>query len=142
MCAVFTAGLHAAFPCCDPAKGTDAAVHVAEAAITKASDPRFGHFQCNSAMGVFKKLKSSPLAGSASAASPQTVARAIIECLPDTRLFDKTEVAGPGFINAHLSTRFAYGARYYVCAEAIDADELIRRERTARGGRVLVGDEE
>ena len=43
---------------------------------------------------------------------------------------------------AHLSTRFAYGARYYVCAEAIDADELIRRERTARGGRVLVGDEE
>ena len=54
-----------------------------------------------SAMPVFKKM-----AGKGGASNPRAVADAIIAALPATALFERTEVAGPGFINVYLADAF------------------------------------
>jgi arginyl-tRNA synthetase len=49
-------------------------------------------------MAVFKAMKGK----SPAATNPRSVATAIISSLPKTKLFKKTEIAGPGFINCFL----------------------------------------
>lgn len=95
--AVFTKALHIAFP--------EAAAHgVSTAEVTRCSVPKQGDYQCNSAMGVFGRLKGkSPLA-----TNPRAVAQAIVDNLPETSLLNNKSVviAGPGFINCRLKTEF------------------------------------
>jgi arginyl-tRNA synthetase len=52
-----------------------------------------GDYACNAAM-VLAKLAKMP---------PRQLAEAIVERLPDSHHIEKTEIAGPGFINFHLS---------------------------------------
>jgi arginyl-tRNA synthetase len=62
--------------------------------ITLATQPQFGHYQCNSAMRFAKPLKK----------SPRDVATAIVQAIEvsHSSLIDKLEIAGPGFINIWL----------------------------------------
>ena len=67
----------------------------AEVEITQATQPQFGHYQCNSAMKLSKLAKM----------NPRAIATKIVEQL-DNEIFIKVEIAGPGFINLTLDARF------------------------------------
>ncbi len=62
-----------------------------EVEITPATQDKFGHYQCNSAMKLTKTLKK----------PPREIAQGIIDQLADGQI-EKTEIAGPGFINITL----------------------------------------
>lgn len=70
-------------------------------ALTLAQHPKFGDYQCNSAMAMTKVLKTS-----GENISPPDVAKRIVESIPDNDLIKKIEIAGPGFINIHLKKGF------------------------------------
>lgn len=59
--------------------------------ITPATQEKFGHYQCNSAMKLAKVLQR----------KPREVAQEILAHL-SSKAIEKTEVAGPGFINIFL----------------------------------------
>ena len=61
--------------------------------IAKSNKPGFGEYQFNGAMGLAKKLKQ----------NPRDIAQQIVEAADLSDLAEKLEVAGPGFINIHLS---------------------------------------
>ena len=58
-----------------------------------ATDPRFGDFQCNDAMGMAKVLHR----------PPRAIAEAALAALPRPSFVEKAEIAGPGFINITVS---------------------------------------
>ena len=65
--------------------------------ITMATQPSFGHYQCNSAMALAKTLSS----------SPRDIAQKIQQALLSLdHPFDKIEIAGPGFINVWLKKTY------------------------------------
>jgi len=68
--------------------------------LTLAMNPKFGDYQCNSAMAATKILK-----GAGINMAPPQVAKSITENLPANDLIQKVDVAGPGFINIHLRKR-------------------------------------
>jgi arginyl-tRNA synthetase len=64
--------------------------------IALSTRPEFGDFQANGAMAAAKRLKT----------NPRDLAAGIVEHLDLTGIADHLEIAGPGFINIHLSNRF------------------------------------
>lgn len=66
--------------------------------VTKSTQEKFGHYQCNSAMKIGKILKK----------SPKKIALQIVEKWEsfDDQMIEKLEVAGPGFINITLAAEF------------------------------------
>ncbi|MEN9343774.1 MAG: arginyl-tRNA synthetase [Chlamydiota bacterium] len=66
-----------------------------EPEITPSTQPQFGHYQCNNALKIGKALR----------LSPREVAQKIAAALQDPFLFEKIEIAGPGFINMTLSSK-------------------------------------
>jgi len=65
------------------------------ATVERTRDPRHGDFATNIAMRLAK----------ATARNPREIAQAIIANLPDDEFIDKVEIAGPGFINFHVSDK-------------------------------------
>ncbi|MFN0064949.1 MAG: arginine--tRNA ligase [Chlamydiales bacterium] len=63
--------------------------------VTPATNEKFGHYQCNSAMKLAREAKK----------SPRDIAMALAKWLDDP-MFAKVEVAGPGFINLTLAPQF------------------------------------
>lgn len=59
------------------------------------ADAAFGDYQCNAAMALAKSLKQ----------PPRQIAQAIVGHLPENPWIEKTEIAGPGFINLTLSAQ-------------------------------------
>ncbi|MBQ6245618.1 MAG: arginine--tRNA ligase [Kiritimatiellae bacterium] len=57
--------------------------------VNPATDPRFGDFQCNDAMGLAKKLH----------LPPRAIAQKIVDALDKDNAPATVEIAGPGFIN-------------------------------------------
>src|SRR5262245_39800570 len=66
------------------------------AMIKPAQDARNGDYQANFAMPLAKSLGK----------KPTELAKEIATRLPFDGFIDRAEVAGPGFINFHLSTKF------------------------------------
>ncbi len=70
------------------------------AEVTRATSVKFGHYQCNSAMKLTKRL----------AKNPKEIAAQVISILQtgegSAGLFEKLEIAGPGFINVWLKAEF------------------------------------
>jgi len=62
-------------------------------AISLSNRPQFGDYQANGVMGAAKKLKT----------NPRELATKVVENLDLSGIADKVELAGPGFINIHLS---------------------------------------
>ncbi|MDP7593748.1 MAG: arginine--tRNA ligase [Litorilituus sp.] len=62
-------------------------------ALSLSNRPQFGDYQANGVMGAAKKLKT----------NPRELATSVIEKLDLEGIADKVELAGPGFINIHLS---------------------------------------
>ena len=67
--------------------------------IQPSADEKFGDYQCNAAMGLAKKLGK----------KPREVAEAIIGKLKIDDLCERSEIAGPGFINFRLRPDFLAG---------------------------------
>ena len=61
--------------------------------IERTRNPQHGDFACNVAMVLAKRARR----------NPRELAQAIVDRLPDSDLVEKTEIAGPGFINIHLT---------------------------------------
>ncbi len=78
------------------------AMHKAEipeqfsAHVAPSKKPGFGDYQANGAMGAAKALKS----------NPREIAQKIIDQINLDNMAEKIEIAGPGFINIHLSKRW------------------------------------
>ncbi|MCH8896326.1 MAG: arginine--tRNA ligase [Proteobacteria bacterium] len=61
--------------------------------VERTRDPAHGDFACNLAMKLARPCRM----------NPRELAAQLIAALPDSPLIDKTEIAGPGFINIYLS---------------------------------------
>ena len=64
--------------------------------VALSGKPQFGDYQANGAMGAAKRMR----------ANPRDLATQIIDKLNLEGIADKLEIAGPGFINVHLSPSF------------------------------------
>ena len=62
--------------------------------VVPATDAKFGDYQCNDALKFAKKLKM----------NPREVGAKIADLLKGESVFEKVEVAGPGFLNLTVST--------------------------------------
>ena len=62
--------------------------------VVPATDAKFGDYQCNDALKFAKKLKM----------NPREVGTKIADLLKGETVFEKVEVAGPGFLNLTVST--------------------------------------
>ncbi|XP_060792493.1 arginine--tRNA ligase, cytoplasmic [Neoarius graeffei] len=70
-------------------------------AVAPNQQPKFGDYQCNSAMAMSQMMK-----GKGLKVNPREIAEKISQNIPDNELIEKTEIAGPGFINVHLKKSF------------------------------------
>ncbi|XP_028277896.1 arginine--tRNA ligase, cytoplasmic [Parambassis ranga] len=70
-------------------------------AVTPNQQAKFGDYQCNSAMAMAQMLKAKGVK-----VNPREIAEKIVQNLSDNELVQKTEIAGPGFINIHLKKTF------------------------------------
>ena len=61
--------------------------------VVPATDPKFGDYQCNDALKLAKRLRR----------NPREAAQAVAAALAGEGVFDKVEVAGPGFLNLTVS---------------------------------------
>ncbi|MBR3085187.1 MAG: arginine--tRNA ligase [Kiritimatiellae bacterium] len=75
--------------------------------IQPATDPAFGDFQCNDAMGLARKLRK----------PPRAIAEAIVGALDRDGAPATAEIAGPGFINIRVDAS-------WLAAELADATTL------------------
>ncbi|XP_012511218.1 PREDICTED: arginine--tRNA ligase, cytoplasmic isoform X2 [Propithecus coquereli] len=69
--------------------------------VTPSQQPKFGDYQCNSAMGISQMLKTKE-----QKVNPREIAENITKHLPDNECIEQIEIAGPGFINVHLRKDF------------------------------------
>lgn len=74
--------------------------------VTASTRPDFGDFQANGAMAAAKQLKT----------NPRELAQKIVDNLALDGIASKLEIAGPGFINIHLSDDFITGQLSQVAA--------------------------
>ena len=92
-------------------------------AVTQSTRPQFGDYQINGAMGAAKKLKS----------NPRELAQKIIDNLDLADIAEKTEIAGPGFINIHLKPEFLSAS-----LKAANEDEKLAVAPHASAQKVVV----
>ncbi|KAJ8751036.1 hypothetical protein K2173_016217 [Erythroxylum novogranatense] len=71
--------------------------------LIAACSGNFGDYQCNNAMGLWSKIKAKP---NKTFRGPPAVGEAIKENLPPSNMIESCSVAGPGFINVVLSTKW------------------------------------
>ncbi|XP_042526159.1 arginine--tRNA ligase, cytoplasmic isoform X1 [Dipodomys spectabilis] len=69
--------------------------------VTPSQQPKFGDYQCNSAMGISQMLKAKE-----QKVNPREIAQNITKHLPENEYIENVEIAGPGFINVHLRKGF------------------------------------
>jgi len=62
--------------------------------VVPVTDPKFGDYQCNDALKVAKKFHT----------NPREVGSKVAEVLKGNGVFEKVEVAGPGFLNLTVSS--------------------------------------
>ena len=78
--------------------------------VSEATQPQFGDYQFNGAMALAKKLGK----------NPRQIAAEILEALDTSGLIQKTEIAGPGFINLWLNPKQIASA----CQSALKNERL------------------
>ncbi|KAM3965658.1 arginine--tRNA ligase-like protein [Aphomia sociella] len=66
------------------------------------NNPKFGDYQCNSAMAISQLLKAKNVK-----TNPREVANNILNKTPTSPLIERIEVAGAGFLNIYLNKAFA-----------------------------------
>ncbi|ENN82854.1 hypothetical protein YQE_00779, partial [Dendroctonus ponderosae] len=88
------------------------------------ANPKFGDYQCNSAMGLanlYKQLGQK--------LSPRDISTKIIQNVAPHDLIAKLEVAGPGFINIFLSKRYVLRAISSIFEEGVKPPTLPKKQK-------------
>jgi len=67
--------------------------------VVPATDPKFGDYQCNDALKFAKKFHT----------NPREVGAKVAEALKGESIFEKIEIAGPGFLNLTVSAAWLAG---------------------------------
>jgi arginyl-tRNA synthetase len=97
----------------------DAKIHV-----ERARDNKHGDFATNLAMTLAKPAKR----------NPRDIAQLICDALPEDKMVEKVEIAGPGFINFFIKAE----AGRAVVAQVLEAGEAFGRSHLGDGRRVQV----
>jgi len=92
--------------------------------IERTRDSQHGDYACNIAMRLAKPLR----------AKPRDLAQTIVDLLPVTDEIDHIEIAGPGFINFHLSPEAFHRELFRITEQAANYG----RSNKAGGEKVLV----
>lgn len=79
------------------------------AEITRSTQEKFGHYQCNSAMKLAKVLKK----------NPRQVAEEIVKNLHGADLIQKVEIERPGFINITLSASYLSSRLHHMLSDPL-----------------------
>ncbi len=95
----------------------------ADPVLVPASNPKFGDYQANGAMGLAKRL----------GMAPRAIATQLLDHLDVSDLCDPPEVAGPGFINLRLKTEYLEAQ-----LKAIQADPRLGVAPVPNPKRVIV----
>ncbi|KAJ7997060.1 hypothetical protein DPEC_G00225000 [Dallia pectoralis] len=93
-------------------------------AVTPNQQAKFGDYQCNSAMAMAQIMKSKGLK-----VNPREIAEKIQQKIPDNELIEKTEIAGPGFINVHLKKSFVSKLLTNLLLNGVQPPPLPNRKR-------------
>lgn len=93
------------------------------AEITRSTQEKFGHYQCNSAMKLAKLLKK----------NPRQVAEEIVKNLNAPGLIEKVEIEGPGFINITLNSDYLSNRLHDMLS-----DPLLGAPRPDRAERIVI----
>ena len=97
-------------------------VEAPSARVVPATDPRFGDYQCNDALKIAKKA----------GMKPRDAAQRVADAL-DRALFDKVEVAGPGFLNLTVSASWLASS-----LAALDAAPKCGIPQSGAGKRIVI----
>ncbi|XP_011877440.1 PREDICTED: arginine--tRNA ligase, cytoplasmic [Vollenhovia emeryi] len=91
LCTVFCKAISAAYP------------HIVDppVIVTTGSNPKFGDYQCNSAMPLAQQLSSL-----GTKVPPRDVAKEIVSKLEVSSVIERYEIAGAGYINVYLKREF------------------------------------
>jgi len=92
--------------------------------VERTRDARHGDFTTNIAMRLAKSV----------GRNPRDIAQTIIDALPESELVDKVEIAGPGFINFHVSAI----AFHHELASVLDEGKNYGRQETRAEPRILL----
>ncbi|NNF51587.1 MAG: arginine--tRNA ligase [Gammaproteobacteria bacterium] len=92
--------------------------------VERTRDPSHGDFACNIAMVLAKPARK----------SPRQIAETLCAAFPESALVAKLDIAGPGFINLHLTP----AAYHRMVAEILDKAETFGTSASNAGARVLV----
>ncbi len=91
--------------------------------LVPTSNPKFGDYQANFAMGLSKKLGQ----------APRQIAQQVLDKLDISDLCETPEIAGPGFINLALKPRYLES-----CLAAMQGDDRLGIPRTDKPERAIV----
>ncbi|CAN9501036.1 unnamed protein product [Ophioblennius macclurei] len=92
--------------------------------VTPNQQAKFGDYQCNSAMALAQMLKMKGVK-----VNPREIAEKIVQNLPDNELIQKTEIAGPGFINVHLKRTFVSKLLSSLLVNGVQPPSLTSRKK-------------
>jgi len=92
--------------------------------VERTRDPRHGDFTTNIAMRLAKSV----------GRNPREIAQTIIDAVPENELVNKIEIAGPGFINFHLSAAAFHAA----LAVILETPENYGRQERRPDPRILL----
>ncbi len=91
--------------------------------VAPASNPRFGDYQFNGAMGLAKRLKR----------PPREIAEQVVAGIQGEPWLERAEVAGPGFVNLRVSDGWLAGR-----VQEVTADERLGVETPGEGRTVVI----
>lgn len=94
------------------------------ASVERTRDARHGDFTTNIAMRLAKSL----------GRNPREIAQTIIDALPESELVDSVDIAGPGFINFHVSA----AAFHQQLAQVIEIGKHYGRQATRDEPKILL----
>lgn len=92
--------------------------------VTPSQQAKFGDYQCNSAMAMSQMMKAKGLK-----VSPREIAEKIVQNIPNNDLIEKTEIAGPGFINVHLERNFVSKLLSNVLVNGVQPPPLQKKKK-------------
>lgn len=93
-------------------------------AVTPNQQAKFGDYQCNSAMAMAQMMKSK-----GQKVNPREIAEKIVQNIPDNELIEKTDIAGPGFINVHLKKTYVSKLLTNVLLNGVQPPTLDKKKR-------------
>ncbi|KAH9507918.1 hypothetical protein Btru_053220 [Bulinus truncatus] len=108
---VFTNAIYSAYP------------ELPEPTILVVPSTKFDDYQCNSAMSIAQQLTA--LTGKKT--NPREVAQTIISKLPQTKFFEKVEIAGPGFINIALKKEFVTNQIHFLLTHGVKPPKVVKK---------------